>query len=238
MPVPVPATAELLRGLPHALGGGGERLTPTGAALLCEYVASFEPPGAFIASAIGYGAGHRDPRTGPPNILRVQLGRELALPAPGATALLIECNLDDMTGEELGFLVQRLREAGALEAWTAPVQMKKDRPGVIVSALCREDRRAELERVFFDHSTTLGVRWMRWQRTECARESAEIDVRGHELRVQRRIRPGAVDEPLAERDLAVEYDDAAALARVLGITLREAERLAIAAALTRWGSPK
>jgi pyridinium-3,5-bisthiocarboxylic acid mononucleotide nickel chelatase len=82
MPVPVPAVAELLRGVPHVIGGGGERLTPTGAALLLEYAESFDPPGAFIADRIGYGAGHRDPTTGPPNILRLQLGRPARVAAP------------------------------------------------------------------------------------------------------------------------------------------------------------
>lgn len=230
MPVPVPATAELLRGKPYLLGGGGERLTPTGAALLCEYVEHFEPPEAFVATSIGYGAGHRDPETGPPNVVRVQLGREVELAPRAAVALLVECNLDDMTGEEIGFLVQRLREGGALEAWTTPVQMKKDRPGVVVSALCRAERRADLERVFFEHSTTLGVRWKSVERTECERESFEIELTGQRLRVQRRVRPGISGAP-SFRDLAIEYDDLAALARARGLSLRETEQLALAAAL-------
>lgn len=230
MPVPVPATAELLRGLPYLLGGGGERLTPTGAALLCEYVEGFGAPAAFVATSIGYGAGHRDPQTGPPNILRVQLGREVELETRGTQALLIECNLDDMTGEEIGFLVQRLREGGALEVWTAPVQMKKDRPGVVVSALCRAERRTELERLFFEHSTTLGVRWATFERTECERERFEIELDGQKLRAQRRVRPGAAGPP-TPRDLALEYDDLAVLARARGVSLREAERVALAAAL-------
>jgi uncharacterized protein (DUF111 family) len=166
-------------------------------------------------------------------VLRVQLGRELAAAGANAVADLVECNLDDMTGEELGFLVGRLREAGALEAWTAPVQMKKDRPGAVVSALCRPERRADLEAVFFAHSTTLGVRWTRCERTECARETTEIDFRGNVLRVQRRLRPGAEREPLELRDLAIEYDDLAALARSLGVSLREAERMALDAALAK-----
>jgi uncharacterized protein (TIGR00299 family) protein len=228
MPVPVPATAELLRRTPHVLGGGGERLTPTGAALLLEFVEKFEAPRDFVTHSIGYGAGHRDPQTGPPNILRVQLGREVAAGARQAVAQLVECNLDDMTGEEIGFLVQQLRAAGALEAWTAPVQMKKDRPGVVVSALCRAQQREALERVLFEHSTTLGVRWTTCERTECARETFEVDVHGQEVRIQRRSRPGATAD--LARDLAAEYDDLARLAAALGISLREAERLALDAA--------
>jgi uncharacterized protein (DUF111 family) len=133
-----------------------------------------------------------------------------------------------MTGEEIGFLVQQLRSAGALEAWTAAVQMKKDRPGTIVSALCAAQRREALERVFFEHSTTLGVRRTTWDRTVCERETFAVDVLGHSVRVQRRTRPGAASTD--DRDLAAEYDDLAKLAVARSMTLREAERLALEAA--------
>ena len=236
MPVPAPGTAEILRGLPVRPGGGsGERLTPTGAALLAEYVERFEPPEVFVASAIGYGAGHRDPPDGPPNVLRVQLGEE-RIAGGCAIAWLLELNLDDMSGEEIGFLVRRLREAGALEAWTAPVQMKKDRPGVIVSALCREATRAALEAAAFAHSTTLGVRWSRFERTECERETLEVELLGRRVRVRRRIRPGAGPQaPPVEADLSPEYDDLEALARETGLPLRDLERAAVEAALGRVG---
>lgn len=231
MPVPVPAVAELLRGRAHHIGGGGERLTPTGAALLVELVAEFGDPGAFVASAIGYGAGQRDPREGPPNVVRVQLGRSGAgTPRPEVWTL--ECNLDDMTGEELGFLVQELRAAGALEVWTSAVAMKKDRPGVIVAALARASARPALESALFAHSTALGLRWTRSERTEC--ERIDLEVRVGELRVrgQRRLRPGADPRSLDTRDIAFEYDDLAALARARGIALRTAEQLARAAFAT------
>jgi uncharacterized protein (DUF111 family) len=224
MPVPVPAVAELLRGVPHVIGGGGERLTPTGAALLLEYVEGFEEPGAFVAERLGYGAGHRDPKTGPPNVLRVQLGRAAGPPASAAAvAWRLDCNLDDMTGEELGFLAGALRAAGALEVWTSAVQMKKDRPGTLVSALCREPARPALERALFDHSTTLGVRWTRHERTECAREPFEVTVLGERVRALRRIRPGSAP---TEKDLSFEYDDLARIAASRGLSLREVERLA------------
>ncbi|MBM3986742.1 MAG: nickel pincer cofactor biosynthesis protein LarC [Planctomycetes bacterium] len=233
MPVPVPAVAELLRGRPHHIGGGGERLTPTGAALLVELVPEFGEPGAFVASAIGYGAGQRDPREGPPNILRVQLGRAGSL-APRPEVWTLECNLDDMTGEELGFLVQELRAKGALEVWTSAVAMKKDRPGVIVAALARASSRAALETVLFDHSTALGLRWTRSERTECERVDLEVRVGEFRVRGQRRLRPGADPRSLDARDIAFEYDDLAALARARGLALRAAEQLAREAfALTR-----
>jgi uncharacterized protein (TIGR00299 family) protein len=232
MPVPAPATAELLRGVPCVHGGGGERLTPTGAALLAGLAERFEPPGAFVTRAIGYGAGHRDPREGPPNIARVQLGVEVAASAArgGAEAWEMAANLDDMTGEEIGFLAGALRAAGALDVWTAGVHMKKDRPGVVVSALCRGERRGALETALFAHSTTLGVRWTRTERTECAREPFTVEVRGREIRGLRRLRPSAPRHPVDARDLSFEYDDLAAVAAASGLSLREVERLALAAA--------
>jgi uncharacterized protein (TIGR00299 family) protein len=240
MPVPVPAVAELLRGKPHVLGGGsGERLTPTGAAILVEVADSFDPPGAFVADRIGYGAGSRDPADGPPNILRLQLGLCLQLgterkEAPAARAWLLEVNLDDMTGEELAHAARSLREAGALDVWSTAVQMKKDRPGVVLSALCRAEKRGELERVLFEETPTLGVRWIECVRTECGRRTIEVELGGVSVRVKLRERPtypGA--SPPGERDLSPEHDDVARAAAALGVSLREAERRAIAAVLAQ-----
>ena len=220
MPVPAPGTAEIMRGLAMRHGGEGERLTPTGAALFAEYVEGEDPGEGFAADAVGYGAGHRDPSSGPPNLVRVRLGR-VSGAAASRTAWHLEFNLDDLAGESVGFLVAELRDAGALEVWTQPVQMKKDRPGVIVAALCRTEQRGELERVAFEHSTTLGVRWTEHRRTECERETLEVELDGHRFRVQRRTRPGA--SSLLPTDLKVEHEDLAAAARALGRTLAELE---------------
>jgi len=234
MPVPVPAVAELLRGKPCVLGGGsGERLTPTGAAILAEICDSFEPPGAFVAERIGYGAGMRDPKDGPPNILRVQLGHEASTQdRPPAAAWLVEVNLDDVTGEELAHAARALREAGALDVWHAPVQMKKDRPGVVLSALCRSGKRAALERALFETTPTLGVRWSECSRTECGRRTVEVELGGVRVRVKVRERPaypGA--SPPGERDLSPEHDDLARAAEATKTSLREAERRAVELAL-------
>ncbi|MBK7877900.1 MAG: nickel pincer cofactor biosynthesis protein LarC [Planctomycetes bacterium] len=248
MPVPAPAVAELLRG--RALdvsGGGGERLTPTGAALLAELVERFEHPGPFAATKIGYGAGHKDPKVGPPNLVRVQLG-ELApraaasvagttsasTPSNGtrAEAWLCEVNLDDMTGEELAHAARAVRERGALDVWTTSVLMKKERPGVVLSALCRSDTREAIEAALFEHTSTLGMRWTRVERTECGRRTIEVALDGHALRVKVRERPcyeGA--SALGERDLSPEHDDVARIASATGLSLREVERRAIAQAL-------
>lgn len=233
VPVPAPATVELLRGRPHRLGGGsGERLTPTGAAILVEIADEFSPPGDFVARAVGYGAGHRDPDDGPPNVLRVQLGRPAAPAVGRVEAWLMEVNLDDMSGEELGHLVGLLRERGALEVWTSPLQMKKDRPGTLLSLLCRRGEREALEACVFTHSTTLGVRWSPRERSEAGRSTLEVELGGRRVRVVRRLRPGAgPDDPVLESDLSPEYDDLAALARASALPLRDLERASVEAAL-------
>lgn len=246
MPVPAPATAELLRGLPHRLGGGGgERCTPTGAAILAELCALgrdggdavVELPGfQWSVDRVGYGAGTRDPEDGPPNLLRVQLGA--ASPGGGATGAVEELrvNLDDMSAEAIGDLVGALRGAGALEVWTAPVSMKKDRPGVLLTALVRPAQRPELVALLLERSSTFGVRWARADRVECERRWCTVSVAGVDVRVKQRVRPDypgrSADGP---RDLFCEHDDVVALAEALGLPLREAHVRARAAAAAALG---
>jgi pyridinium-3,5-bisthiocarboxylic acid mononucleotide nickel chelatase len=228
MPVPAPAVAEILRGRPLAIrGGGGERLTPTGAALLAELTASFAEPGEFVAERIGYGAGARDPKVGPPNILRVQLGRAVSR-AARPHVWQMEVNLDDMTGEEIAHAAAALRAAGAIDVWTVPVLMKKSRPGVVLSALSRPDMREALERAVLDATTTLGMRWHECERTECEREMIDIEIEGQRVRVKVRRRPERLDgSRAASGDLSPEHDDVARAAEQLRLGLREVERRAI-----------
>ncbi len=238
MPVPTPGTAAVLEGIATTMGPGGERVTPTGAAILAEitdeFLAAGESP-PMVRVATGYGAGSRDPAEGPPNLVRVSLVEDA--PAARTEAWLLECNLDDATGEEVGFLVRALRVAGALEVWSAPVQMKKDRPAAVVSALCRADARTALETVCFTHSPTLGVRWTRTERTECEREerTVELDVGGKPfaIRVKRRVVRGA--SGTTELDLSPEFDDLARAAEASGRPLRALEHEAIRAALRGLG---
>ena len=230
MPVPVPAVLELLRGAPtRPGGGGGERLTPTGAALLAEWVEAWEITGVFTAEARGYGAGTRDPREGPPNLCRVQLGAAHAT-ARRTEAWQLDCNLDDATGEELAHALEGLFAAGALDAWCTPVTMKKGRPGVVLSALARRDAREALEAVLFERTPTLGMRWTHTERTELARERIEVELEGLAIHVKLRRAPGREAQPRAD-DLSPEHDDVARVARELGLPLREVERRAIDAAL-------
>lgn len=251
MPIPAPATAELLRGLPHRSGGGGgERCTPTGAALLAEMgalgqaggISAFElPTDEWRVASVGYGAGSRDPKEGPPNLLRVQLGSASNVADRGAgegSVDEVRVNLDDQPAEAIGDLVAGLREAGALEVWTAPVSMKKDRPGVVLTALVRSELRPALTAVLFERSSTFGLRWAQAQRVEAGRETLSVTVDGVEVRVKRRVRPDYEGRsPDGLRDLFCEHDDAVRLARHLGVPLREAHTLARAEAATVKGRP-
>ena len=244
MPVPAPATAELLRGRSSVLGNPGapmgERCTPTGAALL---VALLEELGGgrddfgadaagFRSAAIGYGAGGRDPEAGPPNLLRVQLGVQGAGAASAFSEVdELRVNLDDMTPEEIGALVQALRSAGALEVWTGAVSMKKDRPGVLLGLLCRGEQREELVRVLFERSSTFGVRWSPVRRLESGRRFATIELDGVPVRIKVRVRPDyAGRSPDGPGDLFVEHDDLARLAEATGAPLRVARSRALAEA--------
>ncbi len=157
IPVPAPATAELLRDVPVVLGGGdGELVTPTGAAILATICRSFGEMTPLRIERIGYGAGTRD-RERTPNVLRLVVGETDA----GGTAdrvLCLECEIDDQSGETLAPLLDALSRAGALDAYFTPVVMKKGRPGHLVTALVPESARDAVERALFAGTTTFGVR--------------------------------------------------------------------------------
>lgn len=163
LPIPAPATLELLTGIPIRSGElRGERTTPTGAALLKVLVHDFARPVAFVPEVVGYGAGTRDDPT-TPNVVRITLGRTHE---PGS-ALMIEelaCTLDTVTGEQLAFLIEGCLERGALDAYATPVTMKKGRPGQVLTVHCTDAARAELERFLLEESGSLGLRRQRFER--------------------------------------------------------------------------
>lgn len=177
LPVPAPATAALLLGIPVRSGGlEGERTTPTGAALLRTLVDAFDEPVAFTADAIGYGAGTRDdPKV--PNLLRVTVGHATE---PGAATALIElnCQLDTAGGELIGWLLDEALARGATDAFATPLQMKKGRPGLLVTVLCDDARAAALRDLLLEESTTLGVRCHRVVRSVLERwqETRDTDL--------------------------------------------------------------
>ncbi|MFO0897279.1 MAG: nickel pincer cofactor biosynthesis protein LarC [Pirellulales bacterium] len=157
--LPAPATGELLTGIPLAGSNvEAELTTPTGAAIVATLAEQFGPPPAMTIEAIGYGAGQRD-LAEQPNLLRVLIGT--AGDTLAAEALwMVETNLDDASGEFVGYCLERLWEQGALDVYTTPIQMKKNRPAVVVSVLCRGEELAKIEQTLFRETTTLGVR--RW----------------------------------------------------------------------------
>ena len=157
--VPAPATAELLRGVPLAPSAVAMELTtPTGAAILTTLAESFGPLPAMRLTRIGYGAGQRD-LDEQPNVLRLMLG-DCDDASEQDEVWAVETNLDDVSGELIGYCTARLWEAGALDVYTTAIQMKKNRPGVILSVLCREADVTAVSAVLFSETTTLGVR--RW----------------------------------------------------------------------------
>lgn len=172
VPVPVPGTIGLMHGVPVRLGGAptGELVTPTGAALLTSWAKTIGEKITMRPTAVGYGAGKRD-RHEVANLLRVVLGETVAAGGLESDQVyLLEANLDDISGELVGHAMERLFEEGALDVWVTPIQMKKSRPGVILSALVPPAKRLEAESVFFAETSTLGVRRQLVERTKLPRE--------------------------------------------------------------------
>jgi uncharacterized protein (TIGR00299 family) protein len=171
--IPAPATAELLAGVPLAASQvEAELTTPTGAAIVATLVKEFGPPPPMTIQSIGYGAGQRDLKE-QPNLLRVLIGQ-----ASGEAAIeqlvMLETNLDDIPGEQIGYALELLMAAGALDVTTTAIGMKKSRPGVMLSVLCRPADVDKLEAIMFHETTTLGVRRVRVGRHALARESRRV----------------------------------------------------------------
>jgi pyridinium-3,5-bisthiocarboxylic acid mononucleotide nickel chelatase len=218
LPVPAPATLELMKGRAvYDSGLTGELVTPTGAALVAAWAEASEPP-AFVPSSIGYGAGDRDPRDYP-NLCRIVVGDTGA--RSGELCELV-CDVDDATPQVLGHLLATLLEAGALDATLQPVVMKKGRPGTRVTALARMETVPALEGVLFREGTTLGVRRRRVERTELPRRIVTVKTRYGPVRVK-------VGELAGEAvHVAPEYEDCRALAAKAKVPLREVIRAAVA----------
>jgi uncharacterized protein (TIGR00299 family) protein len=177
MPVPGPATAELLKGFPTLDPGiRRELVTPTGAAILTTLAAGAGVMPAMRVTAVGYGAGTMDLET--PNVLRLFVGEasEALGPAPTETIVQVETTVDDMSPQLYEPLLERLLEAGALDVWLTPVIMKRSRPGVVLTALCEPGRVTDLSRLLFEESSTIGVRWTAYQRSRLEREMVRLDT--------------------------------------------------------------
>jgi len=212
LPVPAPATARLIAGCACEMGPvEHELLTPTGAAILTALGAQ-DPAPFLTVERVGYGAGGRD-IPGLPNVLRVMVGTKPDA-AQMDTAWLLEANVDDATPEALGYALERMLAAGALDAWIAPVLMKKGRPGFVVSAIADDTAREKVENVFFRETTTLGLRRRRVERAKLARRSVSVSTPFGEVRVKLGERSGEV------LTAAPEYEDCRRLALEKSAPLR------------------
>lgn len=226
MPIPAPATAELLKGVPlAACDEVGELITPTAAAVLTTLASEFGPLPAMTVTAIGYGAGTRDGKKRP-NVLRVLIGREAGDGDADEIAVL-ETNLDDASPELVGHCIERLFDAGALDVYAVPIHMKKSRSGVVLTVLCGHDQVAGMERILFAETTTFGIRRHSVARAKMRRRHETV------------LTPfGEVGMKIGERDGAVtvspEYEDCKEAAQKHSVPLREV----IAAANVAWaGKP-
>ncbi len=212
LPNPAPAVVDLLRGAPViGMDINVELTTPTGAALLAGLVSGFGPLPPVRLTSSGFGAGTRELEA-LPNLLHLALGESVAdtEQTEGQPLILLEANLDDVSGEVVAHAVEALLEAGALDAWTSPVTMKKGRPGVVIAALGQVSDGPRLRDLLGAETGTLGVRTSHLQRWPFARSVEEVEVEGLPIRVKR-----------AARRVKVEYEDAARVARRTGLPLRE-----------------
>jgi uncharacterized protein (TIGR00299 family) protein len=216
LPVPVPAVVSLLAGAPtYGLDIARELTTPTGAALLAANVVQWGPMPAMTIVSAGFGVGTAD-LGDRPNLTRVVIGRRSDdASVPGQAVVLLEANVDDVTGETLAFAVVALLDAGAHDAWLTPILMKKGRPAHTVSVLVDPSMTAAVREVLVRETGTMGVRGSLMERWPQSREFDTVDIDGHPVRVK--ITAGRTK---------AEHDDAARAARALGIPLREVVRRA------------
>jgi len=222
LPLPAPATLELLRGIPTVPAHvEWETVTPTGAAILRTVVDEFGPLPAMTVEKIGHGAG--DDREGPmPNLLRAVIGRQGGLRADRVVSL--ETNLDDLVPEHFDYLMERLLGAGALDVSIQHVQMKKNRPGFLVRVLAKPSDRAALARVLFAESTAIGVRVTELDRIVLEREERRVTTSYGRIRVK------VVWDEEGVAQASAEYDDCRRAARKTGAPLRDIVRAAEEAA--------
>jgi uncharacterized protein (TIGR00299 family) protein len=222
-PVPAPATVKLLGSTPVYSGRVQKELvTPTGALIATTFAGEFGPMPSMSIDRVGYGAGDRDdPVT--PNVLRVLIGRAADAPRTGDRVTVIECEIDDMNPQLFGVVMERLYAAGALEVFYTPVQMKKNRPGTLLTVVAAPALRAEMTDIVFSETTTIGLRHY-----DVDRECLEREI----VSVATPI--GAVRFKIARHNGRIvnatpEFDDCAALARERRLSVKDVQAIAVAA---------
>jgi hypothetical protein len=224
VPLPAPVTLELLRGFRTRAGGAGEIVTPTAAAIFAALGAPTDSFPEMTIGSIGYGAGTRDPPDRP-NLVRVVVGSRAAQGSPARELVVMEANIDDLTPELMADAVQALFAAGALDAWTTPIHMKKGRSGILLSAIGESDAELRLRTTFFEATSTFGVRSHRVTRAELERRIASVELTDGSVRVKVGLLEGRVITATPE------HDDVAALAARTGRPVRLVYEEAATAAL-------
>ncbi len=222
-PVPAPATVRLLADAPvFSRGPEAELLTPTGALLLTGYAQAFGPMPAMRVAATGYGAGDHE-FADTPNVLRVLIGESGDGHANGDRVLVVESEIDDMNPQLFGLVMDQLYAAGALEVFFVPVQMKKSRPGTLVSVLVAPSKKDAIVDVLFRETTTIGVRFAEWQREGLAREILSVATPYGDVRIKVARRDGVV------MNAQPEFDDCADRAKVHGVATKDVHASAMKA---------
>jgi uncharacterized protein (TIGR00299 family) protein len=225
-PVPAPATVRLLGDAPiYSSGVQAELLTPTGALLLTGHADAFGPVPPMRVDRVGYGAGTRE-LAGTPNVLRVLVGESTTEPATERIVVL-ECEIDDMNPQIFGVLMDRLYAAGALEVYYSAVQMKKNRPGTLITVLAAPDRREVLAGIMFRESTTIGVRYHDVHRERLEREVLSLETPFGTIRFKVARRAGAVV------NASPEFEDCVRVASDRGIPVKDVHAAAVHAWLSR-----
>lgn len=226
MPIPAPATAELLKGVPiEPTAQTGELLTPTAAAIFTTIAESFGPMPELVIESIGYGAGTRDGDV-LPNVLRVLVGRADGSPEASSdrdSITVLETNIDDATPEVVGYCLERLLAEGALDAYAVPIHMKKSRTGVLLAVLCRHADADAMEGIVFSETSTLGIRRHRVERKKLPRRAETVTTPFGDVRVK-------VVEVNGAEKASPEYDDCKGAARLHHVPLQEV----VAAARAAW----
>jgi uncharacterized protein (TIGR00299 family) protein len=231
-PVPAPATVALLGDAPvYSSGIQSELLTPTGALILSEYATAFGPVPAMRVTRVGYGAGDRELKE-TPNVVRVLVGRSAEADAHGTgdkphAVVVLECEIDDMNPQIFGPLMDLLYAAGALEVFYSAVQMKKNRPGTLMTIVGRPEHRERLTDIVFRESTTIGVRYQEMSRDCLEREMVSVATAAGPVRFKVARRNGRVV------NAQPEFDDLAKLAAEKSIPIKEIQALAQKAWLER-----
>jgi uncharacterized protein (TIGR00299 family) protein len=222
-PIPPPAVAELLKDKPIYGGDiAGEFVTPTGAAIVSAVCAQFGPVPPMKIAATGYGAGTRE-HQGFPNVLRVLVGETAAATGVDENLLMIETNIDDLSPQIVGYVMDQALELGALDCYLTPTQMKKNRPGILLSILCRPAEREQFLQMIFKETTTIGARSYQVMRRALARETVRVETQF-----------GPIDVKVASLNNGVvnampEFEQCQAAAKNASVALRAVQEAARAA---------